>query len=80
MTIAVMTRASLGHTGRALSASRSTQAVYFAIVVAAAARICAALEPTHAGILLPVSGATWALAFLGFALLYGPLLCTARKV
>jgi uncharacterized protein involved in response to NO len=79
MTIAVMTRASLGHTGRALSASWATQAVYLSIVVAAAARICAALEPAHAGILLPVAGSAWALAFLGFALTYGPLLCTARK-
>lgn len=79
MTIAVMTRASLGHTGRALSASWATQAVYLSIVVAAAARICAALEPAHAGILLPVAGAAWALAFLGFAVFYGPLLCTARK-
>jgi uncharacterized protein involved in response to NO len=79
MTIAVMTRASLGHTGRALSASPATQAMYLAIVVAAAARICAALEPAQSGILLPVAGAAWTLAFLGFAVGYGPLLCTARK-
>ena len=79
MTIAVMTRASLGHTGCALSASLATQAVYLAVVVAAVARICAALEPAHSGILLPVAGTAWALAFLGFAATYGPLLCTARK-
>ena len=46
MTIAVMTRASLGHTGQALSASVATQFVYASIVVAALARICAALEPS----------------------------------
>ena len=79
MTLAVMTRASLGHTGRALSASPATQAVYLAIVVAAATRICAALEPAWSGILLSIAGATWALAFLGFALIYAQLLCTVRK-
>jgi uncharacterized protein involved in response to NO len=79
MTIAVMTRASLGHTGRALAASPATQAVYLAVVVAAVARICAALEPAHSIILLEAAGLAWTLAFLGFALTYGPLLCTARK-
>ena len=79
MTIAVMTRASLGHTGQALSASVATQFVYASIVVAAMARICAALEPAHAVPLLTVAGLAWAAAFLGFALVYAPLLCSARK-
>ena len=79
MTIAVMTRASLGHTGQALSASTATQFVYASIVVAAMARICAALEPAHAIPLLTIAGLAWAAAFLGFALVYAPLLCSARK-
>lgn len=79
MTLAVMTRASLGHTGRALSASPATQTLYLAIVTAAVTRICAALEPAHAGILLAVAGAAWTLAYLGFAVIYGPLLCSAPK-
>ena len=80
MTIAVMTRASLGHTGRPLSASLGTQALYVAVVVAAVTRICAALEPAHADVLFTVSGAAWTLAFFGFALTYGPLLCVVCKV
>lgn len=79
MTIAVMTRASLGHTGQALSASVATQLVYACIVVAALARICAALEPVHSIPLLTIAGAAWAGAFLGFAFVYAPLLCGARK-
>ncbi len=79
MTIAVMTRASLGHTGQALSASIATQLVYASIVVAALARICAALEPGHAIPLLVISGVAWAAAFLGFAFVYAPLLCGVRK-
>jgi uncharacterized protein involved in response to NO len=79
MTIAVMTRASLGHTGQALSASIATQAVYAAIVIAAFARICAALDPTYSIPLLTIAGVAWAGAFLGFAFAYAPLLCSARK-
>ena len=79
MTLAVMTRASLGHTGCALSASVATQGIYAAIVVAALARVCAALEPAHAQILLSIAGAAWSAAFLGFAAVYGPLLLSVRK-
>ncbi|HMM89190.1 NnrS family protein [Bradyrhizobium sp.] len=79
MTIAVMTRATLGHTGQALSASVATQLVYASVVIAALARVCAALEPAHSAPLLTVAGVAWAGAFLGFALVYAPLLCRARK-
>ena len=79
MTLAVMTRATLGHTGQALSASLVTQAIYASVVVSALARICAALEPAHAMALLALAGAAWAFAFLGFALAYAPLLCRARQ-
>ena len=41
MTLAVMTRASLGHTGHALIASRATQAIYAAVLLAAVIRIAA---------------------------------------
>ena len=79
MTIAVMTRASLGHTGQALKASAPVQVIYGAIVVAALARICAALEPGHAIPLLMASGIAWTFAFFGFAVAYAPLLCRARR-
>ncbi|PDT75868.1 NnrS family protein [Bradyrhizobium sp. C9] len=79
MTIAVMTRASLGHTGQALKASGLVQAVYAAIVIAAVARVCAAIEPSHSVPLLMVSGIAWTFAFLGFVVAYAPLLCCARK-
>jgi uncharacterized protein involved in response to NO len=74
MPLAVMTRASLGHTGQQLTASIATQAIYVAIVVAALARICAVLEPAHSVPLLHVAAFAWAAAFLGFALAYGPAL------
>lgn len=74
MTLAVMTRATLGHTGRALAASAGTQAIYAAIIVAAAARICAVIHPAQSDVLLHVAAAAWVIAFLGFAMSYGPLL------
>jgi uncharacterized protein involved in response to NO len=77
--LAVMTRASLGHTGNALTASALTQAIYAAIIIAALARICSALEPAWSGLLLPISAFAWAAAFLGFAGSFGPLLVRARR-
>ena len=74
MTLAVMSRATLGHTGQSLTASRATQAIYAAIIVAALARICAAIEPAHSEPLLHVAAFAWAAAFFGFALVFGPLL------
>lgn len=79
MTLAIMTRASLGHTGRALSASAMTVCLYLAVVVAGLGRVCAALEPALSSILLPFAGVAWAVAFLGFAIVYAPMLCTPRK-
>ena len=74
MTLAVMTRASLGHTGQALTASASTQAIYAAIIVAAVTRICAVIHTAQSEWLLHAAALAWVAAFLGFALVYGPRL------
>lgn len=78
MVLAVMTRATLGHTGRTLRASVGTQCLYAAVVAAALMRICAVIEPEHTQFLLTAAGAGWAFAFLGFAALYGRALCTSH--
>jgi len=74
MTLAVMSRATLGHTGQQLTASPATQAIYAAIIVAALARICAAIEPAYSEPLLHVAAFAWAIAFIGFAVAFAPLL------
>ena len=79
MTLAVMSRASLGHTGRALQASAATQVVYAAIVIAALARIAAALVPGQMFTFLPIAGFAWVIAFIGFAVVYAGVLCTPRR-
>jgi uncharacterized protein involved in response to NO len=78
MTLAVMTRATLGHTGRALMASAGTQAIYVAVVIGALARICASFDATWSVPLLTFSGVAWTAAFLGFGVLYAPMLCQAK--
>lgn len=79
MTLAVMTRASLGHTGQALTASPATQGIYAAIVIAALARVCAVVQPAHGDVLLHIAAFGWVVAFLGFALAFGPLLVGSSR-
>jgi len=79
MTLVVMTRASLGHTGRPLVASPTTRAIYVAVVIAALARIAAALQPEWSNLLLDVAAFAWAAAFLGFGVSYMPILCSPRR-
>lgn len=79
MTLAVMTRVSLGHTGRKLTASVPTQLLYAALVIAALARIGAALHPAWSVHLLHIAVLMWAVGFFGFALFFGPMLIAARK-
>jgi uncharacterized protein involved in response to NO len=74
MTLAVMSRATLGHTGQQLTASVTTQAIYAAIIVAALSRICAGIEPVYSEPLLHLAAFAWASAFIGFAISFGPLL------
>ena len=78
MTLAVMTRASLGHTGQPLTATRGTQFIYACAVIAALTRMAAPFDATT--VLLHVSACAWVLAFGGFAVAYGPLLMARRKV
>lgn len=79
MTLAVMTRATLGHTGRALSADKWTAGLYVLLVFSITARLAAGLAPEFADPLYELAGLFWIAAFGGFAVLFGPLLATVRK-
>jgi uncharacterized protein involved in response to NO len=78
MTLAVMTRATLGHTGRALTAGGGTVAIYAALFLAVLARIAAGAWPEMTGVLHSLSGASWIAAFAGFSAIYGPMLLRPR--
>lgn len=79
MTLAVMTRATLGHTGQPLAAGLGTCAIYCGIVAATLLRVSAGIWPTSASPLYAVSALLWIAAFVGFAVIYGPLLLRAHK-
>lgn len=80
MMLAVMTRASRGHTGYPLTASRLTTASYAAVVTSALLRPLAEIVPAVAASLYAVSGSAWILAFALFCIEYGPILARKRRV
>ncbi len=79
LTMAVMTRASLGHCGRALEASLGTIAIYALIFIGAALRLIGPVTPLDYSLVMTVSGAVWISGFALFAILYGPMLFTPRR-
>ena len=78
MTIAVMTRATLGHTGQLLEAGRGTVALYLALLLAVLGRSLAGVWPEQAAMLYTVSGGAWIVGFGGFSVLYGSLLLRVK--
>jgi len=78
MTLAVMSRASLGHTGRPLRAPVSVQAVFILATASVLARVCAALHPVWTAPLLATATVLWAAAFLGFSAIYWRVLTGPR--
>jgi len=78
MTLAVMTRATLGHTGRALRAGPGTTAIYVLVTIAAVVRILTAFLPGAWTPLVWTAGLAWIAAFAGFVAIYGPMLVGRR--
>lgn len=75
MTLAVMTRATLGHSGRALTANRATVVIYLCLFGSVAARLAMPVTPAFG----QIAGVLWVCAFGGFALSYGPSLLRAKE-
>lgn len=80
MTLAVMTRATLGHTGQALHAGSATLAVYLALIASVSVRLAAGLLPDIAMVLYGLSALLWMGAFGGFVIAYGGLLLRPKPV
>jgi uncharacterized protein involved in response to NO len=76
MTLAVMTRATRGHTGRGLVAPPSTQLIYALAFVAALLRVAGAMAGSL--VLIEVAAVAWVAAFGGFLVFYGPALLAQR--
>jgi uncharacterized protein involved in response to NO len=76
--LGMMTRSSLGHTGRPLKAGAIEIAIYAAITLAVLLRLCAGLHSGWALPLLSTAGLAWEVAFGLFLLRYAPILLRAR--
>lgn len=78
MILAVTTRASLGHTGRALRAALPTVAAYALLSLAALVRVATAFGWIDYLPGLHLSATLWIAAFLLFLAVYGPILWKPR--
>lgn len=77
MTMAVMTRASLGHAGRPLKATRAVTIIYGLLIASVVARFTAGFF-AELNWLLYLSAAFWIAGFAGFSVSYWPILTQTR--
>ena len=78
MILAVMTRATLGHTGRELRAGPTTSVMYMLVTLGAALRVAASLGTVDYPMGMEVAGLCWIGSFVLFILIYGPILFAPR--
>ncbi len=78
LTLGMMARVTLGHTGRMLTASRATGVMFALISAAATLRILAPLLPAWYFEVLVVAGCAWTLAFALFVAGYARALLRPR--
>jgi uncharacterized protein involved in response to NO len=76
MTLAIMTRAALGHTGRPIVAPPAIVAAYCLVTLAALSRVVA--DSDFAVPALIVAAAAWTLAFILFTAVFWPILTRPR--
>lgn len=74
MTFAVMTRASLGHTGRPKQADSMTIAIYILVNLGALLRVFGPATGLPVSLALSAAAVAWSGAYLLFAAVYGPYL------
>lgn len=72
MTLAVMTRASLGHTGRDRHAGPTTVCIYLLVTIAALVRVFGPSTSLPTNYVLAAAALSWSGAYLLFAAVYGP--------
>lgn len=79
MILAVMTRASLGHTGRPLRVGSSVTIAYILLTLSTGLRVFATALPQYLYVTaLSIAGLGWAIAFLLFLIVYAPILIGPR--
>ena len=78
MILAVMTRATLGHTARELKANPQTVFLFALVTLGAALRVAAPLGAVDYTLGMEIAAIAWAGAFLIFLGAYGPILFAPR--
>jgi uncharacterized protein involved in response to NO len=78
MILAMISRVSLGHSGRPLELPPGLVAAYCALIVAALSRGLAGMLPHYYLPLLAIAAAAWTLGFALFLYRYFPILTTPR--
>lgn len=78
LTLAVMTRATLGHTGREIGSSPATIGIYAFVTLASLARIAAPYLPGDYVHWLGVAGLSWTASYTLFVVVYEPMLVGPR--
>jgi uncharacterized protein involved in response to NO len=80
LTLGMMSRVSLGHTGRPLQVGAATTAAYIAVLLGALVRVFGAgFFPEYYVALLTVAGVLWSLGFGIFVIQYAPILARPRS-
>ncbi len=79
LTLAIMTRASLGHCGRDLRAGTGTGLIYLLVFSGGLLRVLLPFTEFNYALGMSIAGIIWASGFLLFAALYGPMLFAPRK-
>jgi uncharacterized protein involved in response to NO len=79
LTLGMMARVALGHTGRMLEPAKIINMAFGLITLAAAIRVCwpIVMPGTYATAIL-ISGLFWIMAFAIFVLVYAPILIQSR--
>lgn len=78
MILAMMTRVSLGHTGRPLKLARAVPVAYVAVLLAGIVRTLGEIVGLPTFLVYDLSGMAWILGFSIFVYLYWPILTSPR--
>ena len=76
--LAMMTRATLGHSGREIKASVLTTIIYLLVTSGAILRVISPMIESYGDLALKGAGACWILAFVLFSIEYIPILTRPR--
>jgi len=78
MILSMMSRVSLGHTGRKLSPPRLISVAFLFVLIAVVTRVCAAFLPEFYFPLIWTATGAWSLAYILFLYHYTPILLSPR--